>query len=160
MQIIDDGAATHAYRLAMGRITRLGQARRGQKWSKKDLKTLVQQLSSWWSARSMFLKSDVTLADVWDTMPLAVRMGAVVGELRDRQSMFAKRAHKDREMVEHYAGMWVDSGTPRDSDGTMRERFADLARQSEASASACQKLIDRVEAQGLPAEVAAWRPDR
>ena len=125
----------------------------GKKWSQKDIRRLVQQLSSWWLFNSMYMKPDVTLAHVWDTMPLEVRTKIVIGGLRGFQSMAAERADSSRKTSAHYA-----KNFPECED--VVDRFAKLAVEDDKAAAACQKLIDRVELDGLPPEVATWRPDR
>lgn len=128
------------------------------KWSKKDIKTLTQQLSSWWVFNSLYLKAGVSIAVVWDTMPITVRTGTVIDGLRQLQAMLVERASKDHALVIHYAGVWTDNGAARDPDGSMHKQFAELAEAADKSAAAYQKLIDRIEVGGLPPEVVAWRP--
>lgn len=129
-----------------------------RKWTKKDIKSLCQQLQSWWVFNRPYLRQGITVDEVWDTMPLDVRMGVVVGGLRGFQSGLRDRAEKERQMIEHYAGVWADSGTPRDPTGETRAHCAVMASDADKGVATLQKLIDRVEAEGLPPEVLSWRP--
>lgn len=130
------------------------------KWTKKAIEALCTQLSSWWCFNALYLEPGVKTEDVWDTMPLEVRIKIVIGGLRNFHALLSERAAKYRETAAHYAGVWADTGRPRDLDGELQTRFSTGAAEADKDAAIVQKLIDRVDAEGLPPEVVTWRPER
>lgn len=129
-------------------------------WRKGEIRTLCNQVAHWWTFNAMYLRTGVTREQVFATMPLSVRIGIVVGGLRGFQSMAGDRAQRSREMADHYRGCWPDTGQPRDPDGSFAAKCLESAADDDAAALACQRLIDRVESEGLPPEVVAFVPER
>jgi hypothetical protein len=131
-----------------------------KRWTKRDVRTLIQQLASWWLFNAPYARQGVTAEHVFSTMPTSVRVGIVANGLRGWIAMTGDRAAQNSAAAAHYRGVWSDTGTPRDPTGEMVQRFTNAAMADTASAVHAQKLLDRVASDGLPPEVAAWMPDR
>lgn len=121
-----------------------------KKWTKKDIKTLCGQLDSFWVYNRMYYPSEAIARVIGEK-----RQDIVIGNLRGFQNMVRERAQKDREGAEHArtSGVWGKS------TDEMVQRFTKGAEESEKSVAKIDQLIARIEAEGLPPEVAEYMPE-
>lgn len=135
------------------------QVTAGKKWTKKDLASLKAALAHWWLFNKMYLRPGLTCANVFARMPLEERQRIVVGQFKGDANMFEERAleHCGHRMTHEHAKanphIWGDS------TAEIIERFQRLERETLAAAAKLRALAERVESEGLPAEVVEFVPE-
>jgi hypothetical protein len=129
------------------------------KWTKRDLKSLRGAIDHWWLFNRMYLRQGVTIADVFAAMPAGERARIVVSHFRGFANMLEERATGHcgyKQTHEHYE-------SKRELDGwgdvtEIVERFKKLEIETLADVAKIRALISRVEAEGLPEEIANYVP--
>lgn len=131
--------------------------RKPKPWRKYELKQLRGAIDHWWLSMSLYLRPGVTKADVFAAMPAGERQRIVASHFRGFGAMLSDRAKKSRETSAHYESKRGVEGWGDVSE--VVERFRVLAAEDEEAAIKCAGLVQRVEAEGLPAELESYIPE-
>jgi len=118
-----------------------------KRWTKKDIKTLQQQLMSFVLYNERYYPKDRIRAFLAEN-----RLRIVSDGLTSFRSMIAERSQQNKDTAEHYRSHFGDE--------KMFERFSKLHAECESDLKKIDALIARVNAEGLPPEVANHMPDR
>lgn len=119
-------------------------------WTKTALRALTQQIDMFVLSNRLYVPTDAIRRDVE-----ARRLEITLSGLRGFAAMLSERAESSRGTARHAEAnphIWGDS-TPE-----MIERFSVLAKGEQKDADKCAALVARLEAVGLPAEVATYFP--
>jgi hypothetical protein len=118
-----------------------------KRWTKKDIKTLQQQLMSFVLYNERYYPKDRIRAFIEQN-----RARIVTDGLTSFRSMIAERSKQNKDTAEHYKSHFGDK--------EMHERFIRLHAECESDLKKIDALIARVQTEGLPPEVANHMPDR
>ena len=121
------------------------------RWTKTDVRTLRSQLDGFVLENRMYHPMERICSAV-----ASRRSEIVVGGLRGFRGLFEERAAKNEQAWRHFESHLAVYGS---STPEMIERFKGLADKDAKAAAKTGKLIARVEAEGLPAEVVGYAPD-
>jgi hypothetical protein len=122
------------------------------KWSKKDIKTLQQQLMSFVFVNELFYPP----AQMREAIE-GRRMSIILDGLGEHLARLADRKLRDLETAEHFRTHPTIYGM---STPEMVDRFMRLAKDCETEMRKTDRLLKRVEREGLPPEVAQHMPGR
>jgi len=129
-----------------------------KKWTKKDIKTLCQAISTFWLYNR-------PLGDSYEQTMKAIasmrqflekhRQEVVIGGISELQTIATERAKKDQDTADHFASHPNAYGK---STPEMIKRFSDLAAEDRKDVEKAKSLIARIKTEGLPPEVEAFDP--
>ncbi len=122
-----------------------------RKWTKIDIRTLRSQLDTFMLQERMYYPKERICAAI-----ASKRSEIIVGNLRGFRDMLAERAAKNEEAWKHFESHPTIYGS---STPEMVERFKGLADQDAKGVRKANRLIERVQSEGLPVEVAGYVPE-
>lgn len=120
-----------------------------KRWTKKDIKSLQQQLTNFVLSHEMYYSRD-RIRDVIEKH----RQQIVVGGIKGFRSLIADREQSYRDSIEHA------KKNPTFYSADHQERFTELADSCAADVKKMDAMLARIEQEGLPPEVANHMPDR
>lgn len=128
------------------------------KWTKKDIAELCQTLSTFWLVNRPLrdsLSETLNAADKVRQVLNTHRTKIVIDGLLDFRSLCEKREERDQGAADHFKAHpeVYGSSTPE-----MISRFEKLAENSRKDIRKIEKLIERINAEGLPLEVMTFDP--
>jgi hypothetical protein len=129
-----------------------------KKWTKKDIKTLCQTISTFWLCNR-------PLGDSYEQTMKAIasmrqflekhRKEVVIGGISELQAIAMERAKEDQDTTDHFA---LHPNVYGKSTPEMIKRFSDLAAENRKDVEKAKSLIARIKAEELPPEVEAFDP--
>ncbi len=122
------------------------------KWTKRDLKLLRDQLEHFVTFHSLYrTTAEITLLIEGN------RLTIIIGGLRSLRETYAERAERNREAVVHFER---NPGIYGNSTPEMIERFSGFADDDAKAVWKIDRVLGRLESEGLPSEVSDFTPDR
>lgn len=118
------------------------------KWTKKDTRTVKQQIDHYVLFNRMYYPAEVMRRDIESR-----RVAIVCGNLIGFGSMLRSRAEENQRASDHFREHPSIYG---ESTPEMVERFAKLAAEDSKGAEKAEALALRVEREGLPEEASGY----
>ena len=128
------------------------------RWTKRDVKTLCQTISTFWLVNrplgdSLSEHERVLEAVRWYLVQH--RSDVVCAGVAELGEMAAERARQDQETADHFRDHPEIYGK---STPAMIERFSKLAAVGRGNADKAERLVVKIRSEGLPPEVVAFDP--
>jgi hypothetical protein len=126
------------------------------KWTKADVKRLRGAIDSWWLCnRPLSGPASEALLERASEVIAEHRVAIAIAGIRELRGIARDRAVEDRKTAEHFRQHpnVYGSHTPE-----MIARFETSAAEGDRSVNLADRLIARVEAEGLPPEVSGYDP--
>ena len=121
------------------------------RWTKTDLRTLRSQIDGFALFNGLYHSPEAIRSAIE-----AERLAIVLDGLRSFRETLRDRAERNRGASEHFA---ANPGIYGDSTPEMIERFAGLAAGDERAVARLDRLLVRVEVDGLPEGVVDYVPE-
>jgi plasmid stabilization system protein ParE len=119
-----------------------------KRWTKKAIREMQSQIDSFVLVREMYAKREDLRAALERN---GARRAVVLSGLRSWIAMLTERAKQEREAHE----AWLRLNAPE-----VAERMKRIAEDNEKAIVYVRKLIERIDAEGLPEEVETYVPMR
>lgn len=130
----------------------MGKTSEGKRWTKKDIRTLQDQLMSFVLQYELYVDPGTLL-----TALERDRLTIVLNGLRGFRSLLVDRLTQYGQTADHFETHPAIYG---EATREMVERFRSYHRETARDLGKLDRLIARVEAEGLPPEVSSHMPDR
>ncbi len=131
---------------------------RARRWYKKDVKAMLGALDHVWLVAqplpSMMGLAAGALDEARGRFVALDRARLVIGHFANLAALFESRAKEQADAVVSF----VETRAYGDSTEMMVERFEKLAAGTRKDVARLHKLIERIENEGLPAEVVEFDP--
>jgi hypothetical protein len=128
----------------------LTQRENTKRWTKKAIKTLQGQLTSFVVCHRLYYKPEAIEGFIREK-----RLEVVLAGMREFVAMHEERSAENAKTADHFE---ANPGIYGKATPEMVQRFRGFAAEEAKDAAAARALVAKVEAEGLPPEVVAFDP--